>query len=181
MCPLSVSFILSGLVCKRAFRPDQNRRTLVPKLKGCQSRIAISGRQKTKLKHKTGWMQLGGLELPRTTVHYVLSVTRLPFRHSCSSTSWIRTSVNVSQRIYNPTPLTTQSSCYKNAQIKNFCVYKFFTYHKKWPESSFHSVLYSVWTENFCLGTFILVCLVTRIRSRGDLASARQTESRQCL
>ena len=28
-------------------------------------------------------MQLGGLELPRTKVHYVLSVTRLPFRHSC--------------------------------------------------------------------------------------------------
>ena len=83
-------------------------------------------------------MQLGGLELPRTKVHYVLSVTRLPFRHSCpewpkgpigtghgcdqalatyvarnsGSTSWIRTSADNRQRIYNPTPLATQSSCY---------------------------------------------------------------------
>ena len=57
-------------------------------------------------------MQLGGLELPRTKVHYVLSVTRLPFRHSCCSTSWIRTSADNRQRIYNPTPLATQSSCY---------------------------------------------------------------------
>jgi hypothetical protein len=60
-------------------------------------------------------LQLRRFELLSDNSHYDLNVTRIPFRHSCLfklySMSRIWTYVDFRQRVYNPIPLATQSSC----------------------------------------------------------------------